>query len=560
VAIVGESSDSLLDSYTVTSGVSRGTVYKFKHRAKNIFGWGPYSDEVSITAATKPDQMAPVSTSIVEGSKVRISWTAPDNRGSPLTSYTVLIQSSAGPFLADSTNCDASVQPLITHCDIPLGHLQDAAFTGLAQGTLVVAKVTATNAFGTSPESDLNVAGARIETVPHQPTSPPTRGAQTHETQIQLQLTALTGDQTGGSAILSYVILWDQGLGGAFAPVVGDTSDNLLTTVVISAGVSSGQTYKFKYLGRNAHGDGPPSDEVAILAATAPATMNPPTVSAISQYTSLTYRVSVTAPHSGGTGVAITSYEIRFKHKDGSGYSSVAECPGTLSDFLTNRYCDVSLDSLTVAPFGLQRGDEVIAQARALNSLGAGAYSADSASGGTALVVTVPATPLAGPYRDEAACTTTSITVNMPLVTGAVATGGLPILSYKLEWAQGAAGSFSALIGDSSPSLATSHTVTGLTPGESYRFRYTVKNEVGWAPSESPVLSTYAAVAPGQMGAPATQVAGLDALITWTAPTNGGLTITGYKVYIRSKDGTFTLETAHCAVATTQCSVPLLTL
>jgi hypothetical protein len=54
-ALVGESADSLASSFVVTSGVVRGGQHAFKHRAKNIFGWGEYSDEVSIKAATRPD-------------------------------------------------------------------------------------------------------------------------------------------------------------------------------------------------------------------------------------------------------------------------------------------------------------------------------------------------------------------------------------------------------------------------------------------------------------------------------------------------------------------------
>jgi len=57
----------------------------------------------------------------------------------------------------------------------------------------VVAKVAATNSFGTGIESDVNEAGALIETVPHKPDSSPTRGPQTHESQIHLEFEPLVG-------------------------------------------------------------------------------------------------------------------------------------------------------------------------------------------------------------------------------------------------------------------------------------------------------------------------------------------------------------------------------
>lgn len=46
----------------------------------------------------------------------------------------------------------------------------------------------ATNSFGTSALSDANVLGARIETVPWMPTSAPSRGSNTGETQVELIL------------------------------------------------------------------------------------------------------------------------------------------------------------------------------------------------------------------------------------------------------------------------------------------------------------------------------------------------------------------------------------
>jgi hypothetical protein len=159
--------------------------------------------------------------------------------------------------------------------------------------------------------------------------------------------------ETGGSPILSYVVLWDQGLGGSLVARLGDVIPNLDTSVIINTGVSSGVEYRFAVYARNAHGDGPESDSVTVLAATVPSQMNPPEVSAVSAYSSLQYRVTITAPHSGGVAVAIDAYGVLFKWSDGSGDSELAECDGSSPDVLTNLYCDVSLSSLTASPFNL---------------------------------------------------------------------------------------------------------------------------------------------------------------------------------------------------------------
>lgn len=106
------------------------------------------------------------------------------------------------------------------------------------------------------------------------PTVAPARGANTGETQVELILTPLTGTETGGSPITSYIILWNAGSGTTLSILLGDAVPNLSTTVLITTGISSGNTYRFAYYARNIHGDGwdgvTPLPYVDILAATKP--------------------------------------------------------------------------------------------------------------------------------------------------------------------------------------------------------------------------------------------------------------------------------------------------
>lgn len=120
-----------------------------------------------------------------------------------------------------------------------LSDLQQSPFD-LTQGTLVKVKIQATNAFGTSVISEANTVGALIETVPWTPTVAPSRGANTGETQIELVLTPLTGVNTGGSTITSYVVLWNAGSGTTLTPLLGVSTPNTATTVLINSGISSG--------------------------------------------------------------------------------------------------------------------------------------------------------------------------------------------------------------------------------------------------------------------------------------------------------------------------------
>jgi hypothetical protein len=89
-------------------------------------------------------------------------------------------------------------------------------------------------------------------------------------------MTALTGDSTGGSTVLSYHLEIDQAGGGTgpWTEVAGETSDSLVLEHVVT-GLSEGLMYFFRYRVKNVHGwSGYPGEEYspvqAILLATVP--------------------------------------------------------------------------------------------------------------------------------------------------------------------------------------------------------------------------------------------------------------------------------------------------
>ncbi len=69
-------------SFTVTNGVLEGQDYKFKIRAKNIWGWGPFSPVATIRASTVPGSVPNIVTSYdsVSGD-FKILWDQPRNNG-----------------------------------------------------------------------------------------------------------------------------------------------------------------------------------------------------------------------------------------------------------------------------------------------------------------------------------------------------------------------------------------------------------------------------------------------------------------------------------------------
>jgi len=137
--LVGFSSNNLLTSYTVYSGVTAGVDYEFRLRAKNIHGWGPYSNIVTLVASSVPGNMAvPTTTNSANG--VDITWVAPDDNESALTGYNIFIKTSTGDY-EDSTSCDGS-DPNVLTCFMLMSELRAAPYL-LEEGDLVAAIVQA---------------------------------------------------------------------------------------------------------------------------------------------------------------------------------------------------------------------------------------------------------------------------------------------------------------------------------------------------------------------------------------------------------------------------------
>ena len=107
-----------------------------------------------ILAAQEPDQPgAPTTT--VDGNYVVIDWTAPNDQGSAIYSYIILIGKSDGvTFATESSDCDGNDATIVatTQCSIPISTLRASAFQ-LPWGSYIEAKIIAINAYGNSAES-----------------------------------------------------------------------------------------------------------------------------------------------------------------------------------------------------------------------------------------------------------------------------------------------------------------------------------------------------------------------------------------------------------------------
>jgi hypothetical protein len=109
-------------------------------------------------------------------------------------------------------------------------------------------RVLATNKIGSGAFSDFNTEGVLIQTEPVTPPKEPTIVEYTEYT-VKLTFEILTLDQTGGSPIINYELVWDKGTNGAlfetFDLLKESAGQNYILLTIY--GLSSGLTYQFKY-------------------------------------------------------------------------------------------------------------------------------------------------------------------------------------------------------------------------------------------------------------------------------------------------------------------------
>ena len=158
-------------SYTASALVA-DALYTFRIEARNLVGYSGFSSEVVIRAAAKPNTPAAPLTSVLSNTGLVITWTAPFNGGSTITSYTVKVrESNSVTFSTELTSCDGSNAGIIsaTSCTIPIGVLLAAPFN-LVWGSSIYASVQATNIVSSSGVSSVG-NGAIILTNPDAPVS-----------------------------------------------------------------------------------------------------------------------------------------------------------------------------------------------------------------------------------------------------------------------------------------------------------------------------------------------------------------------------------------------------
>ena len=218
---------------TSLTGLTNGTSYTVRVVAKNLVGSGPAAVSPPITVGAP---VAPVVTAVGSSTSAAVSWTAPANNGSAVTSY--VVRTYLGTVLQTTKTHTLTCTPQ------PCSPARTWTVTGLTTASLYTFKVVALNTRGTGP-AGVTTIKVGAPTLPGVPTG-------VHATAGAASATVSWVAPANGSAtITAYVITpYKAGAIQATITVAGTVTTRLIT------GLTTGQSYTFKVAARNVVGTG----------------------------------------------------------------------------------------------------------------------------------------------------------------------------------------------------------------------------------------------------------------------------------------------------------------
>ncbi len=464
-------------SHTIT-GLTNGNSYEVQVRAVNDQGSGPWSGSASATPATIPS--TPDSPTLTAGNtQLGVTWTAPNTGGSAITRYELqYLKGNSGAWTLISSGIGTNTSHTIT---------------GLTNGNSYKVQVRAVNAQGTGEWSPS--ASATPVAVPMAPTAPTLAVG---NTQLTVAWSAPT--DTGGSAITRYELQYRTG-GGAWTLISSGIGTRTSHTIT---GLTNGNSYEVQVSAVNDQGNSPWSRSSTATPNIAPNAPAAPTL------TEGNARLTVawSAPTDNG-GTDITRYELQYYQTGRSWQRKIIDSGTSTTHTIT----------------GLTNGNSYEVRVRAVNAKGAGPWSG-SATATPDIAPRAPAAPTLIVGNTQLGVAWTAPTDN----------GGTDITRYELQYRRGN-GAWTLI----SSSTRTSHTITGLTNGNSYEVRVRAVNAQGNSPWSGSATAT-PNIAPNAPAAPTLTVGNTQITVAWTAPTdNGGTDITRYELQYRRGGGAWTL-------------------
>jgi hypothetical protein len=261
----------------VLSGLTRGASYNVSLTAVNSHGVSPSSAPTAFKTATKP--ASPVVSAVVPGvHSATFSITAPDDRGSPITSYGVTLTPTSGS------------SPAVTLSPAPTA-AGSVTVNGLVSLVTYTISVTATNIYGTGDSS----APATVTPTSQTAAAPVSTGVDGQTpTSAVLHFTAPAN--SGTDPVTSYIATVQPG--GMSYP-----ADAAATSVVLSS-LAPNTNYSVSVVALTGAGTSPASSGQSFTTFGPPAA---PAITSLRPYISA-FSVSYTAPAENGS--QITGYRL----------------------------------------------------------------------------------------------------------------------------------------------------------------------------------------------------------------------------------------------------------
>jgi len=464
--------------------------------AYNDIGYGESSNVASATTegkAVAPDAPTGLSATAMGGNEIHLSWTAPsENGGAEIIGYRIETSRYANfnwSELEDDTGNDETTYE----------------HTNLSPGSTRFYRVSAINSAGTSVVS--NTVSATTLSLPGAPTN--LTATASGSTRINLSWRAPSDN--GGAAITGYRI--ETWIGSSWTTVQENTGSTTPSYTVRNLRPSTSRYYRVFTI--TSVGTGPRSLSVLGTTgvpgdgtATAP---DAPTGLSAQASGRTTINLSWTAPDDGGS--TITGFRIEVSTDGGKTFKELV----------------ASQTLMTFTHRGLSAGTMCYYRVFAINSEGRSSPSTPASA----------TTPAREPDAPTGLTARASGSTTINLSWTAPDNGGAAIRGYLIEESTDGGSTFSELVASHS---TTTYSHTGLDPGTTRHYRVSAINSVNTgSPSTAvsattePASTVTAPAAPTGLTARASGSATIS--LSWTAPDDGGATITGYLIEVSTDGG-----------------------
>ena len=504
---------------TATIGsLTNNTEYEVQVRAGNARGDGLWSPSTREKPGKPP---APDAPTVTGGSKqVAVAWTAPTPNGLAIDDYDVRYCTGTCANGGDWTETPDTTNSTTT----------SATITGLQGGTTYKTQVRAGSAAGDGPWSPTG-SGTTSTSAPDAPSPVISSGSG----EFTLSWDA---PSSGGSAITDYDVRYREKTSPTPSWTEWNESNTSTTPSATVTGLDNGKTYEAQARATNAIGDSPWSASVSVQVG-APATPAAPTLASGDRQLSASW----TAPANNGD--AIDDYDLQMRFSGASNWTTVYDGGSVGSTHVSGQ------DTANQTDNPVNFGDMNISGVLQTESLGGnkGLYKALVAIDEMELYLqNTGANHFKVHIHSQAP--TNDLTVGTEVVASTKNFLGSvgPIDANGYFWALAASSGSDVTYGTRFRGIskvdlrttATSSAITGLTNGSTYEVRVRAANsrgDGGWS-----AHTTLTAGLPAAPAAPTLTSGPSKLYAEWTAPSNGGSTITDYDVRY-STDGSNWTET-----------------